>query len=1385
MARRNADSANIDFASLDAEMNEALEVLARGSDKPGKAIWDYVKGVISDRPSVFDEPVAAAWIATEKAQKLIKQGMQALVTREAVQPFADEAAAFYASFPDADDESDGHVAFEYAVAFVALSIIRDLNPGDKLILSAIGNVADNIDELAASIASVAGASAGSDLERELLDGFVAREIDRLRKWRFYEGNEVQQQAQSLAERLASGNLRASDAARARAIATCARWISRSADPAVVDRLLAAANSLAPTEEATILAAFIAARADWAAGLAALAPIDTSARRTAALQMVLHTHSPTETLEWFSAAGFRCEDLDPDGRHVLLTCRLQAQDWGAAYADAIALTANDLETTPATQHFAAMTHLVQVVPEDMRPVIVNGPPLDGLSFPLADDDAALADRRSAVRLFRAAAESALALNSPRPAEASAGFALWLELRDPSTEAEARKQLEALLSDGDRAIAYVPFGLSFGVALDLEAIERGLARQTALQPKGTVEIALARLALASSQSDAVAAADYLARYRDIIVRHLNVPGVLDIEVRMLVAAGRGEEARDRLVQTAAKLDENEIARLEAIITQGPDGPTTADLEAAYRDTPSTVNLAQLVAHLSHQGYSERFFELARTLVTTTRTRIDAERIVRFLLRYDRHDEIAALLDAIPDVITTSTYLRSAQGWRLYRQGRLNDARTVLDALRAERDVADDRALLVNLLIVSGRWPELVTFIEAEWTLRDHRTAEELVGLAQLGAQVGSARTWDLVIAAAAAGEDDPHVLINCYMVAMQLGREDEPQVHQWFARAAELSGDEGPVQSGSLQEIVDQAPDWERHVSDVWDKVRTGEAPLSIAAQLLRRTLLDMQLSPMIANRAEPDPRRRAVIPAFSGKWSEDAHDMSSIACDGSALITLGMLGLVDAVIRRSGMFVPHSTLSWLFEERQKLGFHQPSRIKFAHVLTRAIAAQRLHRFVAAVPPDPALGDLIGRSLAAMLATATSKFDDSRQHVVVRSSPVHRIGSFRGESVNLSAFQACLCSCLAVIDKLAERGQLTQEEEARARTFIARQESRWPGEPVIQDGAHLYLDDLSVSYLRGAGVLEKLHAAGLVAHVSDREIDEAQALIALESHAAAIEEVIEHIRASLAGGIERGDVHLDRIFTGDELKAHPNIAVIQLADRVDTIVCDDRYMNQHRHIAGEAGEAAIWTTLDLLAAMRADKLVSDDVYWQHRTTLRQAGLVHFSTSAEELIAFVGRSKTRDGHMVETGELRAFRENLALAQMRGWLTLPLEAHWLNKLTSDIISTIRAQWSTDISDEDARARSRWLLALADMRNWAGQITEHDGMNLARYGLALAVNSLLLSHFDETAGDTNERLGNWLRDEVVARMKVEEPTVYAWLIACLRSILVDRLNGEGEDDGE
>src|SRR3546814_9946982 len=95
----------------------------------------------------------------------------------------------------------------------------------------------------------------------------------------------------------------------------------------------------------------------------------------------------------------------------------------------------------------------------------------------------------------------------------------------------------------------------------------------------------------------------------------------------------------------------------------------------------------------------------------------------------------------VIGTSPLLRSAQAWTAYRAGDIAQATAVLTGLRAERDVADDRALLTNILITSGRWPDLSVHVEDEWSKRDSRTAEELLLTAQLAAQIGSSRVAGL--------------------------------------------------------------------------------------------------------------------------------------------------------------------------------------------------------------------------------------------------------------------------------------------------------------------------------------------------------------------------------------------------------------------------------------------------------------------------------------------------------------------------------------------------------------------------------------------------------------------------------------------------------------------
>ena len=138
-------------------------------------------------------------------------------------------------------------------------------------------------------------------------------------------------------------------------------------------------------------------------------------------------------------------------------------------------------------------------------------------------------------------------------------------------------------------------------------------------------------------------------------------------------------------------------------------------------------------------------------------------------------------------------------------------------------------------------------------------------------------------------------------------------------------------------------------------------------------------------------------------------------------------------------------------------------------------------------DAALVKDVGDELAGLLIAAKmkSKVGDGIPRFVVRSAPVHRLGSLMAEEVDLSAYADQVCSCQAVVTKLRAKGIITLGDEQRARSQLKLWERTWPGERAIEDGAELYLDDLSVSYLRTVGAIDKLKAAGLTAYITETE------------------------------------------------------------------------------------------------------------------------------------------------------------------------------------------------------------------------------------------------------------------------------------------------------------
>ena len=644
-------------------------------------------------------------------------------------------------------------------------------------------------------------------------------------------------------------------------------------------------------------------------------------------------------------------------------------------------------------------------------------------------------------------------------------------------------------------------------------------------------------------------------------------------------------------------------------------------------------------------------------------------------------------------------------------------------------------------------------------------------------------DLIIAAAAKAPDDAEVLANAYFHSTEAGWERSPISSGWLRRAVELSGDSGPLRRTSLREILDQKPAWEQHVVSVLEQLTKGTVPVFGAAHVLRRSLTDFTLTRSIGNARESDPRRRQPVFAFSGaRTGGVAPTIRSIGVDVSALLTLTRLNLLDTMLASyADVAMPHSTLAWLFEERQKVAFHQPSRIRDAHELLRLVANKSLSVQAQLPLRGYALAREIGEELAESLLSASAKNHSSEAptHFVVRSSPVPRIGSLMEEEADLSAFSALLCSCQLIVRTLKARGFLTIEEETRANDYLTLHERPWPSDPSPPVGSVLYLDGLSVTYLQTVGVLGKLREAGYTIYIHQRIELEALALIEIETLAVDQLEYLEKLRCTLASGLTTGKIRLMPAFDNesfDGVRQHPTFGLLAAAADVDAIVIDDRFVNHHKVMDTKDRQVFVFSSLDLIDDLTRRGILTEQSRLEHRTSLRRAGYQFVPVELDELRHHLSNAPVIDGAMAETAELRAIRESLLQARMSGILQIPGEVPWLHESTKAGIEALKSVWQTQPDIAMTEAISDWLLFLIDIRGWAHAAIPGNERGFALYAHAAHILSIM-SPPNGISASVREAFDEWLQKGVLDSIRSTEPEIHHWLLARAEELVARSVN--------
>lgn len=1217
------------------------------------------------------------------------------------------------------------------------------------------------------------------VENTVVGKEVLRRLEVVRKLRFTSNFETNLEVRRLATSLNSGELSSAPAEMKRqALAWCARLIARD-DIEKAKDYLGRANLIDTGVENAIAAAFVIyfATNDLEATLNRFAEIGSDVARTASLLIVSYEMDKESAISWFDSTGWAFSDLDAEGKLSLMHLHLNAGSWKELESFATEVTDSDMAECPAIMETTAITLMSVAVHETLRGSVFNNLPLDLVEFPLSDAPEAIEKRRQAIVIFDRATAAMASLGNRRFSNRSSDFSLWLRLRDETTKSEALSELETSMSDPSHSLRRVSFALQFGLDVDKEAIERKINEDTARSGGQSYEAAIARMSMAQDKRKPAEVATYIAQHRTQLTKFFDSNWLLLIEISALAHAGDVPGASKRLEEERSTgLSQELDDRLEGIIQQADNDDPAILTEEKYQISRELSDLIELVMLLRARKEWSKLSVYAGILFHELGDQANAELYVEALVETEKYREVLTFGNENAELVDRSPTLRQNVAWAAFLDGDLLEANRRLTRNNGIDGDQGDRFLEMNLAIASGDWMSVNSIVEKEFQNQEQRTAIELLRIAQLAQYVGSNRTKELVRLATERADGDAGVFAGAYSIAISGGWEEEEIVQEWLDEAIRNSGEDGPIQKVDMQTLLDQQPDWNEQQAQTNDELSAGKLPMFGAAVRLRCSLLDLSLVTALSNSAEADPRARKLIPAYAGTRQPTKIDSHIVTLDVTAILTLGFLGLLERTIRFfKQVTIPHSTLRWFLEERQRIQFHQPSQVAAAMETKRLLDTGALKRFESTSGVPTSLEREVGTDLARFLVDAKSKYnEDGTRRVVVRPFPIHRPTSLMREHANTTGYEEHLSGCSNLVVALREAGQITATVAENALEYLAVREQSWPSPSEIVSGTVLYLDDVSVSYLRKLKLLDKLRPAGFDAIISPSEVSTGDALVHHENFSIQAQEIIEAVRATLAKGVANGKVRLGALPKFDKdvdqpISSHPSALVLSAFEKADAIVVDDRAINQHLMIDGSNGGGSVYTTLDLLNTLCAEDEISYPEKQDHLTKLRQAGFFLVPLEKKELVSYLTVAQVRDGHLVETAELRAIRESITRVRCSDVLQMPKESAWFNGNLMVLVSALRSQWTNDIADEVAQARCDWLLSVTDIRGWFHRIGDYLADPNERY----LAQTMLLLMLNDVGENERQRYWSWLETRVLLPMKEENGALFDQLVETVQSMIV------------
>ena len=876
-------------------------------------------------------------------------------------------------------------------------------------------------------------------------------------------------------------------------------------------------------------------------------------------------------------------------------------------------------------------------------------------------------------------------------------LWLRLMSPmpAEARSARDEIQDRMKEGLYAVGHITFAWAFGIEFDDGALRARLRQSKRLGGMSDAEV-LAECLLNDKTMEAGEFASYVEPHMERLDRVLSESTTTAMLFYALLKDAQIERARKLISTRRSGLDPSMVARMNAALDAQEGADPRRQLEELYLKSKSVVDLRNLIAHMRDVGDRRAVDERLHELFELDRTIGNAYELVAFLShRAADHAALLTFLDAYPSLAEQNEDIRGARAWALFRAGQLGEARTINERLLTSRANVNDLMLDVHLAIAAGDWDRLPGVVEREWPRRQHLGSDVLMMLARVASPPGQSkeRALELATLAAAKAPKDARVLASAYGLHFELGCDDQADP-EWLAQAVKHSSEEeGPIWRTDLKELVDQRlPAMRERNERIIDMLFKGDVTIGIAAGTL-----NLPLSRVLLDRRR-NGRERPVIPILSGvRRPVQLEDHWTVGLDLTSILVLVHVGLLETTIDALGhVKITHDAMATLYAERDAVRFHQPALVQQAKQIRRLFDRDRIKVVEDAFVSNTAAVEEFGIELAVLLEACR---EDGG--VMICVEPLHKAHSLMEELADTSAYEDLIFSPADLCAVARKRGLVDAQTYKRAKGFLASQDQE--PRPCLPDSmlnGPVYVDELALSYLQSAHVLDVIASHGLDIRVHPNVRDMANALVEAGDAGDDLANEVERLVAVLRQGMECGAVSLlpqlsDRREKNGRVASVAALeSLVLAAERCQALCVDDRYMNSHPACTGPTGvDVPVVCVLDVLRHLRSRNVISDEKCWTATHELRDAGFVFVPVDADELLHWLEDAEIDAGEVVESAELRTIRQTINAIEPN-WLADERELGAL----SDAMQLVNAQvirelWANpSLDDNVADALCTWL---------------------------------------------------------------------------------------------